>query len=70
MKDNSGPAFPRDSYKDLETGLVVMQNGMTLRDWFAGQALSSLAFEYCNSPTTAARLSYELSDAMLKERTK
>jgi len=37
MKDDGGPAFPRDSFRDGEAGLLITQNGMTLRDWFAGQ---------------------------------
>lgn len=36
-KDTSGPAFP------TVAGQTVYSNGMTLRDWFAGQALASLA---------------------------
>ena len=35
--NDGGPAFP------TVAGHVVYSNGMTLRDWFAGQALTSLA---------------------------
>lgn len=43
------------------------EGGMTLRDWFAGQALSAL-IEY--KPTAAARLAYEHADALLAARSK
>jgi hypothetical protein len=44
---------------------------MTLRDWFAGQALATLAD--CPTPDlveNAAVMAYALADAMLAERTK
>ena len=38
-KDTGGPAFPpHQSYASMQ--------GMTLRDWFAGQALASIAGRY------------------------
>ncbi len=45
IKDG-GPAFPRDSYKDSETGLIVQQNGMSLRDRIAIAALPSAVEDY------------------------
>ena len=41
MTDNGGPAFPRP-YSHFEDGPDIYtgyheQDGMTLRDWFAGQ---------------------------------
>ena len=48
--------------------LNVSEEGMTLRDWFAGQALASdWAGDY--SPTGAAEQAYRYADAMLAERT-
>jgi hypothetical protein len=50
-----------------------VQNGMTLRDYFAGQAFSS-AYEYCQdnngdvSPSRIASWAYSYADAMLAER--
>jgi len=47
--------------------------GMTLRDYFAGQAFSS-AYEYCQdnsgdvSPSRIASWAYSYADAMLAER--
>jgi hypothetical protein len=56
---SDGPAFPT-SY-----GQVA---GLTLRDWFAGQALSGLAS--IRPKEMAAKISYEVADAMLAEREK
>ena len=60
----NGPAFPQSNpdvaYSDYIGG------GMTLRDWFAGQALSRIA----NKHTTqdAATWAYAYADAMLAAR--
>jgi hypothetical protein len=45
-------------------------NGMTLRDWFAGQALAGLLSNSndCFNPEGAARVAFEIADAMLAER--
>jgi hypothetical protein len=43
--DDGGPAFPMTGSTanwDAEKGQYVPQYGMTLRDWFAGQALGSI----------------------------
>lgn len=45
--------------------------GMSLRDWFAGQALAMTAPAYVNLPESAeilARRCYAVADAMLAER--
>ena len=41
-KPDGGPAFPVESFSPSE-------EGMTLRDWFAGQALSSIAGEWMHA---------------------
>ena len=47
------------------------QRGMTLRDYFAGQALAgSLANTDAPTPEIEARWAYEIADAMLAERAK
>lgn len=61
-KNDGGGAFPVEC-----NGYV--QPGMTLRDWFAGQAIAWLT---CPPRDFAfmAREAYLLADAMLKERDK
>ncbi len=68
-KLDGGPAFPR-LYKTSGTA------GMSLRDWFAGQAMVGLMSDPGLRPSTldefehmATRL-YQVADAMLKEREK
>lgn len=48
-------------------GIHSNNYGMSLRDWFAGQALSNRFTEYNDSCDTAY-LAYLLADAMLKAR--
>jgi len=54
---DGGVAFP-DAY----------HSGMTLRDWFAGRALSSLQATNFQSWEAIAEETYEIADAMLIER--
>lgn len=61
IKDG-GPAFPVVA----ENGLGHIADGMSLRDWFAGQALA--AFSSMSSPAYMATYSYELADAMIAAR--
>jgi len=56
-----GPAFPL-----VDEGACAVYGGMTLRDWFAGQALSGLLVN--GDPGEAAPLAYKFADAMLKTR--
>ena len=71
--DNGGPAFPiPGSEREPERG------GMTLRDWFAGQALAGDAANssdgnYSQSASdaqllNAAKLFYRIADAMIEAR--
>lgn len=66
-KDDGGPAFPQpgDDWNPKQTGLSV-------RDWFAGQALAGmLADRDMNAgPETTARIAYNYADAMLAEARK
>lgn len=68
-KENGGPAFP------TVAGNVVYSNGMTLRDWFAGQALASIPLrdwshlgEDGDVIRAWARGAYACADAMLEAR--
>lgn len=55
------PAFP--------TTLDLDHPGMSLRDWFAGQALSALAGMYGTfDPDVISDWAYHLADEMLKRR--
>jgi len=66
--NDGGPAFPVPMVAPQGDYLNVSEEGMTLRDWFAGQALASdWAGDY--SPTGAAEQAYRYADAMLAERT-
>lgn len=65
-KPDGGPAFPV-----WDTSQNVPLPGMTIRDWFAGQALAGLT---ARSSTVGAPLrsfasdAYKLADAMLDAR--
>ena len=70
--NDGGPAFPSDMM--LTKGVVSAKpyNGMSLRDWFAGQALAGLIAGYYANPDSGglgseefARLVYRQADAML-----
>ena len=65
--EHNPPAFPRDER-------YLGHNGMTLRDWFAGQALNETISQVMDADTTddipkrVAILVYQIADAMLAER--
>lgn len=69
---DGGPAFPTTA------GQVVYSHGMTLRDWFAGQALAGLLiigpndehFLHSAGLKSAAGWAYSFADAMLEARGK
>ena len=70
--DDGGPAFPFGPFGDPERDAGQAGPGMTLRDWFAGQALEGvLAFTGVpiGEKVTAAD-AYAIADAMLAERQK
>jgi hypothetical protein len=68
--NDGGPAFPRHALEiKLPDGSVVPKDpGMTLRDWFAGQALAGLLIGEWLSDKGVATLAYEYADAMLRAR--
>lgn len=55
---DGGPAFPVP---------IDDEQGMTLRDWFAGQALAGLCVNFSESrrPEACAERAYAIADAML-----
>jgi hypothetical protein len=58
--DDGNPAFP------IMTGHTVYNQGMKLRDWFAGQALAMA--DALDKPTSVAQWAYEIADAMIAAR--
>lgn len=70
MSDNP-PAFPRTAANPGWGHGTESYEGMTLRDWFAGQALAGmLAMHWSTEWPTAAADAYAMADAMLTERKK
>jgi hypothetical protein len=70
--NDGGSAFPCINPKhDGNWNKEPIIQGMTLRDWFAGQALAGLMASNFNeeSAKTLALLSYEQADEMINERT-
>ena len=72
--DDGGSAFPWTETvgldpMDSDGGLVydVRHPGMTLRDWFAGQALAGLVASI-EAPEDHARDAYRIAEAMLRVR--
>ena len=71
-QNDGGPAF---SCKANESRGGYPANGMSLRDWFAGQALAGLlasgvASERGQTCEDVAQIAYANADAMIAERAK
>ena len=74
-KDTGGAAFPRPVVYDMHGRTAsTEQDGMTLRDWFAGMALQGMALMH--KPPSGiyyhdyAEDAYHYADAMLEARNK
>jgi hypothetical protein len=74
-QNDGGAAFPSkmlvNRFATEETAQqLIGADGMTLRDWFAGQAVSGLYadHQYTGSHVEAAKCCYALADAMLTAR--
>ena len=68
--NDGGPAFARSATKGT-SGIIIRdaQTGMSLRDYFAGQALAGLlADSNASSRSVYATDAYDLADAMLAAR--
>jgi hypothetical protein len=77
--NNGGPAFPCETY-GLRNGkeTTIPTNGMTLRDYFAGQALQQFVAErdhniwaherFEEARKEIATAAYNIADAMLAAR--
>jgi len=74
------PAFPQSFAADKDGSFYTASDkyyeygaGMTLRDWFAGQALITLSEQLVvgeENPRLLAKCAYDIADAMLAERSK
>jgi hypothetical protein len=65
--NDGGPAFPRTkSTGNLSnsTTEIISIGGMSLRDWFAGQALAH-PYTHDSRATNIAELAYLIADAMI-----
>lgn len=60
-KPENPPAFPRDER-------YLGHNGMTLRDYFAGQAITVCLKDMSLGYDAWAKEAYSIADAMLQER--
>lgn len=69
-QDDGGSAFPRSVWTEgpEELKAEAFNNGMSLRDYFAGQVVAS-QIDADEDDDLAARC-YAIADAMLKERQK
>ena len=82
MKHDGGPAYPAIRYEQGDSGGVrvdiptpVAYPGMSIRDWFAGQALAlggGFFHRYFGRDHIGdiTELAYDIADAMLAEREK
>jgi hypothetical protein len=70
--NDGGPAFPMPASEHSQGGHFE-QEGMSLRDWFAGQALIGLmeyaTIEQPGNAAALAKFAYDHADAMLAVRT-
>lgn len=67
LGDDYVPAFPQSLRTDPRDRTW---EGMSLRDYFAGQALDSILLENEADAGRVAAYAYRVADAMLMERTK
>jgi hypothetical protein len=68
-KEHQESAFPCTDARGF------IGTGMTLRDWFAGQAMTGIIANQCTGPfavikSKVAERAYELADAMMGARKK
>ena len=64
-KEDGGPAFPVVA----ENGLGHIASGVTVRDYFAAQAIAG-GLAHMGNHERAAEFAYSIADAMLAERSK
>jgi len=79
MKDG-GPAFPARVLSGRHIEVIDGRNvsvndyepaeGMSLRDWFAGRALSAQYAQCDTDPDKTAKWAFQIADSMLAKREK
>ena len=70
MSDTGGAAFPVPGFVGPNEVYDYPQHGMSLRDYFAGQALAACSLNERYNPKDTARECYAIADAMIEERYK
>ena len=67
-QSDGGPAFPRSSGPAQEGVNTQAHPGMTLRDWFAGQALAGIMSSdgRPDGDQNKADWAYDIADAMIE----
>jgi len=69
--ESAFPVFEGDMNVNNGTFIGYTCGGMTLRDYFAGQALAGMCYKadwYDGEENVLARWAYDIADAMLAER--
>jgi len=71
-KPENPQAFPGDREISVEGigPIIIPEEGMSLRDYFTGQAIISLSPDYQMSSKLMAERAGRIADAMLEERSK
>lgn len=66
MSKGQRPAFPHVTDK----GATEWGTGITIRDYFAAQAMQGLLAKYGSTVLDIPRIAYEIADIMLEQREK
>ena len=70
-KRDGGPAFPRSKHSEIEEGETIgYSHGMTLRQWYAGMAMSGPLMDQGENPEKVARYAFQYADAMIAHELK
>ena len=74
---DGGPAFPQpnhivehDTHGRVEARQWMQDSGMSLRDWFAGQAIAGRLIDHDVKTALVGVYAYQIADSMLAEREK
>jgi hypothetical protein len=64
MSKGDRPAFPSTP------ATTEWREGITIRDYFAAQAMQGLVSKYGSTDLNISRIAYQIADAMLEQREK